>query len=108
MIGEEADKRSEGATSAILGTVELEDPSDDVAHRVPLGVGGGPEHGGDELLGLAPPESIVGPLVAACSGQHLGGRERVREVGRTPERTPSRRGPAGHTERIEDLDVAAP
>ena len=54
-----------------LGSVQLEDPPHDVAHRVALGVGRGPEHGGDELLGLAAPEAIVRCLLGSGAGEHL-------------------------------------
>ena len=53
--------------------VHLDDPPDDVAHRVALGVRRRPEHGGDELLGLAAPEAIGRSVVAAGTGKHLRG-----------------------------------
>ena len=66
-----------------LRPVELEDPADDVAHRVALGVGRRPEHGGDELLGLAAPEPIVGsPRRAPARASICAAASRAGEVAR--------------------------
>ena len=79
VVGEEADERGERAAAGIAGPVELEHPLHDVAHRVALGVRRRPEHSGEQLLGLALPELMIGLASGAATGKHLRRRDRARE-----------------------------
>ena len=77
VVGEEADHWGEGPSAVVARSVEFEHPAHDVAHGVAFGVCCCPEHGGEDLVGLAPPEPVMRSVVAACPGEHLGGSERA-------------------------------
>ena len=106
VVGEESDERGEGAGPVVAWAVEVEYPLDDAAHRLALGVGRGPQHGGDQLFGLAPPEAVVRAFLSPAAGQHLRGGERSSKVGRCPQWAPGGGRDAADPERVEHLDLA--
>jgi hypothetical protein len=67
-IPQQSDERGEGAASGLVGDVEVQYPAHDIGHSVAVEVCGGPQHAGEELFGLAPPEAVVAGTFA--SGMH--------------------------------------
>ena len=90
VVGEQPHKRCERARVVVVGSVHLDDPPHDVAHRVAIGVGCDPQHGGEELFGLTPPEAVGRAILASRSGEQLGGCESARQAASLTQRAPRR------------------
>jgi hypothetical protein len=65
VVAEGADERGDGPARLVGGAVLAEDPVDDVGDGATVGVGGEPEEGGEEDLGLVEP---VGAVVVFSPG----------------------------------------
>ncbi len=106
VVRQQPNERGEGAGVVVGRSIHLDDPANDVAHRVTVGVRRHPEHGGEELLGLTAPEAIGRSVVAACSGEQLRCIERSGKSSGVVERTPRRPRATGEPDRVEDLHLS--